>query len=140
MSRQLTMSRLPLMIVALAAGVALGFASPGAASAAAAFACEDESGLCIDSGGASWAPDTKSTSKDRKKRSTKTAGKLSLSVDGGRGSVFLNGRYVGTAPVSGVEMPSGKNDLQVRDGANVLATGLLDVPKDASVSITVRGG
>ena len=45
-----------------------------------------------------------------------------------------------TAPISGVDLPSGKNDLQVRDGADVLATGLLDVPKGASVSITVRHG
>ncbi len=54
--------------------------------------------------------------------------------------MFVNGRFVGTAPVSGVEVPSGKNDIHVRDGATVLATGLLDVPKDADVWITVRGG
>ena len=125
------------MALALAAGVALGVASPGA-SAAAAFACDDASGLCVDSGGASWEADKKTTSKDRKKRSSKSPGSLSLSIDGGRGSVFVNGRYVGTAPVSGVELPSGKNDLQVRDGADVLATGVLDVPKGASVSVTVR--
>src|SRR5262245_25069469 len=123
MSRQTTF-RIPLMVLALAAGVALGVASPGAL-AAAAFACEDPSGLCVDSGGGSWEPDKKSTSKDRKKRSSKSGGSLSVTIDGGRGSVFLNGRYVGTAPVNGVELPSGKNDLQVRDGADVLATGLL---------------
>lgn len=138
MSRQLTILRLPLMVLALATGVAVGVASPAGASAAAAFACDDDSGLCVDSGGASWAPDKKTTSKERKKRSSKTAGSLSLTIDGGRGSVFLNGRYVGTAPVNDVEIPSGKNDLQVRDGADVLATGVLDVPKGASVSITVR--
>lgn len=130
--------RLPLLALALGAGMAFGVASPGAASAAAALSCDDESGLCVDSGGASFEADKNSTSKDRKKRSTKTPGSLSVSIDGGRGSVFLNGRYVGTAPVSNVEVPSGKNDLQVRDGADVLASGLLDVPKDASVSITVR--
>lgn len=139
------MSRLPLIVFAIAAGVALGVASPASNSyaatyAAAAFGCDDDSGLCVDSGGASWAPDKKTTSKDRKKRSTKTSGRLSLTIDDGRGSVFLNGRYVGTAPVSGIEIPSGKNDLQVRDGANVLASGVLDVPKDAGVSITVRHG
>jgi hypothetical protein len=137
MSRH-TIVRLPFMVLALAAGLAVGVASPAGASAAAAFACDDDSGLCIDSGGASWEPDKKTTSKDRKKRSSKTGGSLSLTIDGGRGSVFLNGRYVGTAPVSGVDLPSGKNDLQVRDGAEVLATGVLDVPKSASVSITVR--
>lgn len=136
MSRQ-PIIRLPLLVLALAAGVALGVASPGA-SAASAFACDDESGLCVDSGGASWEPDKKSTSKDRKKRSSKSPGTLAVTIDGGRGSVFLNGRYVGTAPVSGVEVPAGKNDLQVRDGADVLASGLLEVPKGASVAVTVR--
>ncbi|MCX4247578.1 peptidase associated/transthyretin-like domain-containing protein [Paraliomyxa miuraensis] len=130
--------------LALGLGLGLAVASPGPAATAAVLAagmgCSDSSGLCVDSGGASFTADKKSTSKDRKKRSTKNAGTLSLSIDGGRGSVFLNGRYVGTAPVSGVELPSGKNDLQVRDGADVLATGLLDVPKGAAVSITVNGG
>ena len=86
MSKQSNSRRLPLMVLALAAGVALGVASPGA-SAAATFACEDESGLCIDSGGASWEADKTSTSKDRKKRSSKSAGSLSLSIDGGRGKI-----------------------------------------------------
>lgn len=137
MSRQPTSSRLPLLALALAAGVALGAASSGAA-AASTLACDDASGLCVDSGGASWEPDKKSSSKDRKKRSSKSPGTLAVTIDGGRGSVFVNGRYVGTAPVSGVEVPAGKNDLQIRDGANVLATGLLEVPKGASVSVTVR--
>lgn len=136
--RSVPVFRSALWAVGLAAGLALGLSSPGAASAAAALGCDDESGLCVDSGGASFEADKKSTSKDRKKRSTKNGGTLSLSIDGGRGSVFLNGRYVGTAPISGVELPSGKNDLQVRDGADVLASGLLEVPKGASVSVTVR--
>ncbi len=135
MSRHSTSSRLSFLVFA----VALGVASPATTSqAASAFGCSDESGLCVDSGGASWEPDKQSTSKDRKKRSTKSPGRISLTIEGGRGSVFLNGRYVGTAPVSGIEAPSGKNDLQVRDGTDVLATGVLDVPKDAGVSITVR--
>jgi hypothetical protein len=137
MPRQPTTLRLPLMVLALATGVTLGVASPGA-SASTVLACDDESGLCVTSGDASWEPDKKSTSKDRKKRSAKTPGSLSVTIDGGRGSVFLNGRYVGTAPVSGVEIPSGKNDLQVRDGADVLASGLLDVPKGGRISLTVR--
>lgn len=131
------MSKLTVLALALGAGIALGVASP-TASAAAAFACDDDSGLCVDSGDASWAADKSSTSKDRRKRSTKTAGSLSVTIDGGRGSVFLNGRFVGTAPISDVELPSGKNDLHVRDGETVLANGLLTVSKGASVSITVR--
>lgn len=132
------MSKLTILALALGTGVALGVATPGAASAAAALACDDDSGLCVDSGGATWTPDKKSSSKDRKKRSKSNGGTLSVTIDGGRGSVFLNGRFVGTAPVSGVEIPSGKNDLHVRDGDTVLANGLLKVPSGADVEITVN--
>ncbi len=132
------MSKMPIFAIALCTGLALGVASPGPAQAAATMACDDDSGLCVDSGDAKWSPDKKSTSKDRKKRSAKNPGSLSVTIDGGRGSVFVNGRYIGTAPVNGVDVPSGKNDIQVRDGAAVLANGLLDVPSSSSVSITVR--
>lgn len=111
---------------------------PRAASAAATLACDDESGLCVDSGGATFTDGKQSTSKEQGKRSKKTGGSLSVTVDGGRGSVFVNGRFVGVAPVDGVSIPSGKNDIHVRDGASVLANGLLDVPKNADVSLTVR--
>jgi len=134
------MSRLPLFALVLGLGFAVGVSTPGAASAAAAAACDDESGLCVDSGDAKYSDGKQSTSKDRKKRSKKTAGTLSVSIDGGRGSVFVNGRFVGTAPVSGVEVPSGNNDIHVRDGETVLATGVLQVPKSADVSVTVRHG
>ena len=122
--------------VALAGASGLAYQAYDRATRVAA--CEDEGGLCVDSGDATFTDGKQSTSKDRKKRSKKTAGTLSVSIDGGRGSVFLNGRFVGTAPVSGVELPSGKNDIHVRDGATVLANGLLDVPKGAAVSVTVR--
>ncbi|MCA9650528.1 MAG: hypothetical protein H6712_17465 [Myxococcales bacterium] len=132
------MSKLTILTLVLGTGVALGAGSPLVASAAATLGCDDDSGLCVDSGDAKWAADKQSTSKDRKKRSTKTAGTLSVTIDGGRGSVFLNGRFVGTAPVSGVSVPSGKNDLHVRDGEDVLANGTLTVGKGTSVSVTVR--
>ncbi|MEM9453525.1 MAG: hypothetical protein AAGF11_05050 [Myxococcota bacterium] len=133
------MTKLPLfaLVLGLGVGLSVDLATPGAASAAAV-ACDDESGLCVDSGGASFVDGKQSTGKDRKKRSKKTAGTLSVTVDGGRGSVFVNGRFVGEAPVDGVDIPSGKNDIHVRDGATVLANGLLTIPKDAVVSVTVR--
>lgn len=124
----------------LAIGLGLGLAVPNAASAVTALACDDDSGLCVDSGGAKWQAEKSSSSKDRKKRSTKNAGTISMEVTGGRGSLFVNGRYAGTAPLSGAIVPSGKNDIQVRDGAKVLAQGLLTVPGGADVSITVNGG
>lgn len=132
------MSKLTILALALGTAVALTVAAPTDASATAAFACDDDSGVCIDSGDASFTADKKSSSKDRNKRSTKSPGSLSVSIDGGRGSVFVNGRFVGVAPISGVEVPSGNNDLHVRDGETVLANGLLQVSKGASVSLTVR--
>jgi hypothetical protein len=129
------MSKLPLYALVLGLGVAVGVSTPGVA---AALACDDESGVCVDSGGASYTDGKQATSKQRGKRSKKNGGTLSVTIDGGRGSVFLNGRFVGTAPVSSVDIPSGKNDIHVRDGETVLANGLLDVPKGADVSLTVR--
>jgi len=131
------MSKPSLSALVFGTMVALGLGSSPSATAAV-FACDDESGLCVDSGGASFTADKKTSKKNRKKRSTKSAGSLSLTIDNGRGSVFINGRYIGTAPISGVEIPSGRNDLQVRDGAAVLASGELNVPKNADVSLTVR--
>lgn len=104
---------------------------------AAAFECLDESNLCIEGSGRFQA-DRRSNSKDRKKRSKRSAGTLTIRIEGGRGSVFINGRYAGTAPLEGVEVPSGNNDLQIRDGADVLATGLLTVPRDGDVVAVVR--
>lgn len=124
-------------VLATTLGCAFGLGVLAAGPARAAFGCEDESGLCVDGGG-EWAPDKRCSDADRRKRSEKTPGTLSLVVDGGRGSIFINGRYAGTAPIEDIEIPSGPNDVQVRDGASVLATGVLTVPKEAGVSLTVR--
>ena len=43
-----------------------------------------------------------------------------------------------TAPLSSIPIPAGPNDIQVRDGATVISTGVLWVPKGASVGVTVR--
>jgi hypothetical protein len=118
----------------------LAFASSvglAAFSAQARLACSDSSGLCVDGDG-SWAPDARTTDKERGKQSKSNGGTLSLEIDGGRGSLFLNGRYAGTAPLDSVDVPSGKSDVQVRDGAEVLATGVLTVSAGASLSITVN--
>ena len=114
----------------------LGLAAPTLANANQ-LACEDESNLCVESGG-KWFPDDSTNGKDRRRQSKKTAGTLTIRVEGGRGSVFINGRYAGTAPLEGVEIPSGKNDLQVRDGSTVIANGALGVGKDSDVVAVVR--
>ncbi len=124
--------------IVFVAAVGLGLATPSVQ--AMQMACEDDSGLCVDGGGAKWQSDKSSSKKQRKKRSNKKGGTISMEVDDGRGSLFINGRYAGTAPLSGAKIPKGANDIQVRDGAKVLAEGLLTVPAGADVSITVSGG
>lgn len=128
-------SRFQALLLALAFGLGTGVASE---SVAAMVACDDVSNLCVDSGGAKYIGDTTVAAKDKKKRIEKAGSSLSMTVDGGRGSLFVNGRYAGTAPLSSIPIPAGPNDIQVRDGATVISTGVLWVPKGASVGVTVR--
>lgn len=108
-------------------------------ASAATFECTDESNLCLEpTDGARWQPEEVTTKKDRARRSTKYAGQISLTIEGGRGSLFINGRYAGTAPLRGAEIPAGRNDIQVRDGAEILSLGVLTVPREGDLSITVR--
>lgn len=108
---------------------------PPANANAATLACDE--GLCIESGGGSFVADAKATSKQRRSRSKKNSGTLSLTIEDGRGSVFINGRYAGTAPLSSVSVPAGKNDIQVRDGAEVLTAGVLTMPKQGDIVASV---
>jgi hypothetical protein len=118
--------------------LALGLLVPAQQATAAAFECNDASNFCLDaSNGAVWEADARSTATDRGKRK-KGGEAISITVEGGRGSVFINGRYAGTAPLDGAALPAGKNDIQIRDGAEVLAQGLLTVPKGAKLSATVK--
>jgi hypothetical protein len=123
-----------LLVATLGLGLGLTAATP---TARAAFECSEEGNLCVESGG-NWASGSRTTKKDRKRQSKKSAGSLTVRIEGGRGSIFLNGRYAGTAPLEGIEIPSGKNDLQIRDGSEVLATGVLTVPKGSDVIAVVR--
>lgn len=110
------------------------FAAPTPAQAA----CSDPSGLCMEPvKGGKWEPDGSLSAKQLKAK-RKGTGSLSLKVDDGRGSVFIDGRYVGTAPLDSLSLGAGKHDLQVRDGAKILAEGVLTVPKGANVRVNVR--
>jgi hypothetical protein len=126
------------LVAAVLAGPVAWSLAPSVADANA-FVCADPSNLCLSpTGGAKWEPGKTAAPKDKKKRSEKNAGTLSVTIEGGRGSVFVNGRYAGTAPLSGVSIPAGRNDVQVRDGSTVLSSGVMTVPKGASLSATVR--
>lgn len=123
--------------LALTLGVMTSWVLPSTPAVAAADDCAES--FCIEPlKGARWQADKQTTAKERRKRSKKHAGTVSLTIEGGRGSLFINGRYAGTAPLQGIEIPAGKNDLQVRDGSSVLATGVLTVPREGAVVVTVR--
>ncbi len=129
-------SRIKALALTVALGLGIGLASE--TEAASSMGCDDVSNLCVDSGGAKYIADTTVAPKDKKKRIEKAGSSLSMQVDGGRGSLFVNGRYAGTAPLSSIPIPAGPNDIQVRDGATVISTGVLWVPKAAAISVTIR--
>ncbi len=131
--------RMSTLTLALALGASFGLAFVPASVSANSFACADPSNLCLSpGGGGKWEAGAQASAKDKKKRSDKSGGSISVTVEGGRGSLFVNGRYAGTAPLSGISLPSGRNDIQVRDGSSVLSQGVMTVPKGGSLSVTVR--
>lgn len=112
-----------------------------AAPARAAGSCSDPSGVCLgDAKGAKWEADESLTQKQIKAKRKGPACKVSFEIDGGRGSVFIDGRYAGTAPLTSVGMMPGKHDIQVRDGQKILAEGVLTVPKGGSMQVTIKHG
>ena len=123
----------PLSTLAFALTTLLAAPTPAQA------ACSDASGLCMEPvKGAKWDADASLTPKQIKAKRKGAPGKLSVTIEDGRGSVFLDGRYVGTATLTDLSLGAGKHDLQVRDGAKILAEGVLTVPKGASVRVNVR--
>ena len=123
----------PLSTLAFALTTLLAAPTPAQA------ACSDASGLCMEPvKGAKWDADASLTPKQIKAKRKGAPGKLSVTIEDGRGSVFLDGRYVGTAPLSDLTLSVGKHDLQVRDGNKILAEGVLTVPKSGNLRVTVR--
>lgn len=121
--------------LAAAAALALALATPAAQAAAA---CTEASGVCLIGSGAKWEADASLTAKQIKAKRKGAACKVSFEIDGGRGSVFIDGRYAATAPNSTLSLTPGKHDIQVRDGQKILAEGVLTVPKGGSLVVTIR--
>lgn len=125
--------RTPMILAALAALLA--------ATPAEAASCSDPSGVCLgDAKGAKFEADASLSAKAMKAKRKGPPCKVSFEIDGGRGSVFVDGRYVGTAPVQSVNLLPGKHDIQVRDGQKILAEGVLTVPKGGSMQVTIDHG
>ena len=105
--------------------------------------CTAPSGVCVRAGsGVGWKAGEDLTDKQRAKEARKNKKRdpvrVSVSLDNGRGSVFVDGVWAGAAPVQGLELLPGKHDVQVRDGTMVLAAGVLAIPKDAGGEVQLE--
>ncbi|PRP97563.1 hypothetical protein ENSA5_32560 [Enhygromyxa salina] len=94
---------------------------------------------CIS--GASWSAneqlDDATRRREAKRNRKRPDAQLSVQLDSGRGSVFVDGVWIATAPALYVPIKPGKHDLEVRDGERVLARGVLTIPKKGG-EVTVR--
>lgn len=79
--------------------------------------------------------DAKARKKEAKANKKKADVSLRVEVAEGRGSVFVDGRYL--APDATRAIKPGKHELELREGDEVLALGVLVVPKGAE-SIVVE--
>jgi hypothetical protein len=117
----------------------VSFAAPRSVDAAEV--C-DEQGVCVD--GAAWTSgdqlDDKARAKERKKHAKRKDASLTVRVNQGRGSVFVDGVWIAVAPVNFLPIKPGKHDIEVRDGETLLARGIIDIPKTGGdVTFTVTG-
>ena len=123
----------------LALALSIAFAIPR--SSEAAEVC-DEQGVCVD--GAAWTSgdqlDDKARAKERKKHAKRKDASLTVRVNQGRGSVFVDGVWIAVAPVNFMPIKPGKHDIEIRDGETLLARGIIDIPKTGGdVTFTVTG-
>jgi hypothetical protein len=85
--------------------------------------------------GAGWSTDTQLDDAERKKEAKKNKkrknAQLTVQINGGRGSVFVDGVFVAIAPALYVPIKPGKHDIEIRDGERVRARGVLTIPNNA---------
>jgi hypothetical protein len=110
-------------------GLVLGLgltASPNAAALA------EECGPRACVSGAGWMVDEQlddaTRKKEAKKHRKRKDAQLTVQINGGRGSVFVDGVWIAPAPALYVPIKPGKHDLEVRDGPEVRVRGVLDIP------------
>lgn len=88
------------------------------------------------SDGSSWKPDDRLSAKQRRREAKRNRKRrdIGLSVDlvGGRGSVFIDGRYLATSgSFAERELKPGKHELEVRDGTELVTAGVLVISRKA---------
>jgi hypothetical protein len=129
------MSKHHFMFPALLAGLAIALVGT---PVEAEDNCTEDGVVCVTKiKGSAFRANKKANKKDRKRRGKGASGVLNVTINNGRGSVFVNGRFVGTAPVQYLAIQSGRNEVQVRDGMIVLAEGLLTVPRGQTLTMTI---
>lgn len=86
--------------------------------------------------GAGWATDEQlddaARKKEAKKNKKKKDAQLTVQINGGRGSVFVDGVFIAVAPALYVPIKPGKHDIEIRDGERVRARGVLTISGNAS--------
>ncbi|PRQ02335.1 hypothetical protein ENSA5_24260 [Enhygromyxa salina] len=91
----------------------------------------------IGDGVGSWKAETRLNRNKRKKEAKKNRKRkdvaLNVVVEGRRGSVFVDGRYLAaTGEHAQRVLKPGKHEVEVRDGEEVITFGVLSVPRKVS--------
>ncbi len=109
----------------------------GPTPARAAEVCDAQ--VCVT--GAVWTSgeqlDDKTRAREAKRNRKGKDATLTVELQTGRASVFLDGVWIAPAPINYVPIKPGKHDLEVRDGDRVIARGVLEVGKKGG-DVTVR--
>jgi hypothetical protein len=93
---------------------------------------------------ADWKPDARLSRKQRQKdaKANRKRSDVTLDVDvvGGRGSVFIDGRYLAASgPHNRRAVKPGKHEIEVRDGELIIAVGVLTVARNVdAVTLVVH--
>jgi hypothetical protein len=121
--------------------LALGLALACLLASSPAEADEEECGPTACVTGAAWSSDAQLDDAARKREGKKNRkrkdAQLTVQINGGRGSVFVDGVFVAVAPALYVPIKPGKHDIEIRDGERVRARGVLTIPNNAS-DVVVR--
>jgi hypothetical protein len=82
-----------------------------------------------------WKPDARLSRKQRQKdaKANRKRSDVTLDIDvvDGRGSVFIDGRYLAASgPHERRAVKPGKHEIEIRDGERIIAVGVLTVARD----------
>ena len=91
-----------------------------------------------------WTPDARLSRKQRQKdaKANRKRSDVTLDVDvvGGRGSVFIDGRYLAASGAfDRRSVKPGKHEIEVRDGERIIAVGVLAIGRNVeAVTLVVH--